>query len=232
MKIRALMTAPFTPLEDKSVNLVIFKNGEAVVPPELTKAFITSCQKYARKFKVYLSTCLYRAGESLCLALISPEGEILGAQRGTHINLLLTGEIKPYDEIEIIPTPLGKIFLAVDTDIYHPEVLRLAIFQDCDFIISSQMIPMVDFNEDRIFFGARSAAAANRIYILHTTTFSSALLCPPELTADGSGFLAYPTGKSQTVEFDWEDAVISRKALMDSLLGSNFLNHYQNILGK
>ena len=226
------MTTPFAPLEDKNVNLVVFKNGEEVVPPKLEELFIASCKKYAQKFKVFLSTCLYRDGHYLCMAVISPEGEILGVQRAAYINLRWANEIEPYDDIEIISTPLGKIFLAADADIYHPEVLRLAIFNECDFIISSQMFPMVDFNEDRIFFGARSAAAANRIYILHTTTYSSALLCPPELTSDGSGFLAYPTGKTQTVEFDWEDAVISRRALMDSLLGSNVLHHYQNILEK
>ncbi len=232
MKIRAFLTAPFSPLKGQGYNLVVFKNGESVVPPDLTELFLTSCKKYAQKFKVYLATCLYREESNLCMAVFSPKGELLGVQRATHINLRWIDEIEPYDDIEIISTPLGKIFLAVDVDIYHPEVLRLAIFNECDFIVSSQMLPMVDFNEDRIFFGARSAAAANRIYIIHTTTYSSALICPPELTSDGSGFLAYPTGKEQTVEFDWEDASISRRALMDALLGSNCLHRYRNILEK
>ena len=68
---------------------------------------------------------------------------------------------------------------------------------------------MVDFNEDRIFFGARSAAVANRVFILHTTPFSSALICPPELTSDGSGFLAYPSGREQTVEVSFDGSHVT-----------------------
>lgn len=231
MKIKAYLTKPFDPPKEPC-SLVVFKNGESIVPPELSELFLTSCGRYAKKFSVHLATGLYLDGASLCMALFAPSGDILGVQRATHINLRWLDEIEPYDDIEVIQTPIGSIFLSVDTDIYHPEVLRLAIFRECDFVVSSQMFPMVDFHEDRIFFGARSAAAANRIYIVHTTPFSSAVLCPPGLTADGSGFLAYPSGREQMVEFDWEDAGISRHALMDDLLSSGCLQHYRNILEK
>lgn len=231
MKINVCFTDPFTPLKD-ACQLVVFKNGEAVVPEELSQLFLSSCQRYAQKYQVYLATGLYWDGGYLCMALFAPDGELLGVQRATHLNLSMLEEVSSHDSVDIIPTPIGKVFLAVDVDIYHPEVLRLAVFQECDFIISSQMFPMVDFNEDRIFFGARSAAVANRVFILHTTPFSSALICPPELTSDGSGFLAYPSGREQTVEFDWEDAAILRRVLLDNLLGSNCLSHYRNILEK
>ena len=120
----------------------------------------------------------------------------------------------------------------MDVDIYHPDVLRLAMFKGCDFMISSQIFPMVDFSEERILFGARSAAVANRMMILHVTPFSSTMIVPPELTQDGSGFLCYPTGKPVVTEFDWEDAALSRKVLIDSLLGSNCFGRYRNILEK
>lgn len=232
MNLKVCLVKPFTPLEEKGCHLVVFKNGESVVPPDLSELFLTSCQRYAQKYKVHLATGLYQDGNRLCMALFSPDGEMMGVQQATHINLRWLDELEPYDEVEIISTPLGKIFLAVDVDIYHPEVLRLAIFNECDFIISSQMFPMVDFHDDRILFGVRSAAAANRVHIVHTTPFSSAVVCPPGLTEDGSGFLAYPSGRDQTVEFDWEDASILRHALMDDLLGCGCLHHNRNLLEK
>lgn len=225
MRIKVCFTDPFAPLEEPC-QLVVFKNGNAAVPSDLSELFLTSCQKYAQKYQVYLATTLFEREQYLCMALFSPEGELLGVQRATHLNLSMAGECLPYDHVDVISTPIGRIFLSVDVDIYHPEVLRLAVFQECDFVISSQLFPMRDFSDDRIFFGVRSAAVANRVFILHTTPFSSSLLCPPELTGDGSGFLLYPSAREQTAEFDWEDASILRQALMDDLLGSNCLQHY------
>ena len=122
--------------------------------------------------------------------------------------------------------------MSVDVDIYRPDVLRLAMFKGCDYIVSSQMFPLVDFSEERILFGARSASVANRMPVLQVTPFSSALMVPPEISPDGSGFLVYPTGKPVTVHFDWETAAISRKVLIDSLLSSSCFGRYRNILEK
>lgn len=232
MKIKVCMTNPFTAPSESDCTLVVFKNGDAIVTPDYGELFLASCQKYAQKYNVYLASCLYEQDGFLCMALFNPEGEILGVQRATHLNLEYLKQLRPYDQIHIISTPIGNIFLAVDVDIYRPDVLRLAIFKGCDFIVSSQMFPMVDFEEERILFGARSAAVTNRIPIIHVTPFSSTLVVPPELTQDGSGFLCYPSERAITVDFDWADAFLSRKVLIDSLLRNRCFGHYRSILEK
>lgn len=232
MKLKVCMTGPFTAPAEDDCTLVVFKNGEAVVTPDYEEIFHASCQKYARKYHVYLATCLFESDGFLCTALYNPEGELLGVQRATHLNLDHLHLYKAYDKIEPITTPIGKIFLAVDVDILRPDVLRLAIFEGCDYIISSQMFPLREFNEERILFGARSAAVTNRIPVIHVTPFSAALAVPPELSSDGSGFLCYPTGKPVCAEFDWEHAALSRKVLVDSLRASSCLSRYRSILEK
>lgn len=232
MKIKVCMTDPFTAPAAPDCTLVVFKNGEAILTPDYRELFLTSCQKYAQKYHVFLATCLFESDDFLCMALLDPEGNILGIQRAAHLNLKYLQHLHPYDQVEVISSPIGNIFLAVDVDILRPDILRLAMFKGCDFIISSQMIPMVDFSEERILFGARSAAAANRMPILHVTSYSSTLAVPPELTQDGSGFLCYPTGKPAVTEFDWADAALSRKVLMDSLSASRCFGHYRSILEK
>ena len=232
MKVKVCMTNPFTAPAAEDCTLVVFKNGESVVTPEYEEIFITSCQKYAQKYHVYLATCLFTMEEYLCMALLSPEGEILGIQRATHLNLDDLQKYRVYDALEPVTTPIGKIFLCVDVDILRPEVLRTAIFEGCDFIISSQMFPLQEFSEERILFGARSGAVTNRIPIIHVTPFSAALAVPPELTSDNSGFLCYPTAKAAVAEFDWEHAALSRKVLVDSLKASPCFGRYRSILEK
>ena len=232
MKLKVCMTNPFTAPAAEDCTLVVFKNGEAVVTPDYEELFLASCRKYAQKYHVYLATCLFESEGFLCMALLSPEGEILGIQRATHLNLDYLQQYQAYDKLEPITTPIGKIFLSVDVDILRPEILRIAIFEGCDFIISSQMFPLQEFNEERIFFGARSAAVTNRIPVIHVTPYSAALAVPPELTSDNSGFLCYPTAKAAVAEFDWEHASLSRKVLVDSLKSSTCFGRYRSILEK
>ena len=232
MNIKVCMTKPFSPPESDDCTLVVFKNGETIVTPEYESLFLSSCQKYAQKYQVYLVSCLYESNGYLCMAMFDPQGNTLGVQQATHLNLEYLRRLRPSDQVEILATPIGNIFMSVDVDIYRPDVLRLAMFKGCDYIVSSQMFPLVDFSEERILFGARSASVANRMPVLQVTPFSSALMVPPEISPDGRGFLGYPTGKPVTVQFDWETAAFSRKVLIDSLLSSSCFGRYRNILEK
>ena len=232
MKLKVCMTDPFTAPAADDCTLVVFKNGEAVVTPDYEEIFIASCRKYAKKYHVYLASCLFEDDGFLCSALFDPAGELLGVQRATHLNLDHLHLYRAYDRIEPITTPIGKIFLAVDVDILRPDVLRTAVFEGCDFIISSQMFPLREFREEHILFGARNAAIANRIPVIHVTPFSAALAVPTALCADGSGFLCPPTEKNVCAEFDWEHAALSRKVLVDSVRGSECFRRYRSILEK
>lgn len=119
------ITPPFGKIKPLS-DLVVFSDVKSYIPEWDTPDYLNACRKYAMKNNVYLVPSRFVVNNILYLCLFSPKGEVLGIQGATHRNLYNQAELSQYDKIEPIQTPIGNIFLCVDVDIYHPQVLRIA----------------------------------------------------------------------------------------------------------
>lgn len=102
----------------------------------------------------------------LYLCLFSPKGEVLGIQGATHRNLYNQAELSQYDKIEPIQTPIGNIFLCVDVDIYHPQVLRIARMKGAQIVIASQFIDSYQLSRHMLTTGIWNAAQSNGVYVV------------------------------------------------------------------
>lgn len=232
MNITVNLISPFQKPGD-SAKLVVFQNMAPYVEQEHGDLLINSCMAYAKKYQVYLVSCLFEAMEGLCLALLGPSGELLGLQKATHLNLDYSGRFQTYADISVITTPIGRIFMAVDVDIYYPEVLRCALLEGCDYVISSQYFHPADYHQDRIVFGARSMAVSNHLFILHANNLSSCILAPALQTPNGDGFYCYPTDeKLLEADFDYTTTEKEREELIAAITGQPALGKYLSVLGK
>lgn len=119
---------------------MVFSDVKSYIPEWDTPDYLNACRKYAMKNNVYLVPSRFVVNNILYLCLFSPKGEVLGIQGATHRNLYNQAELSQYDKIEPIQTPIGNIFLCVDVDIYHPQVLRIARMKGAQIVIASQFI--------------------------------------------------------------------------------------------
>lgn len=133
------ITPPFGKIKPLS-DLVVFSDVKSYIPEWDTPDYLNACRKYAMKNNVYLVPSRFVVNNILYLCLFSPKGEVLGIQGATHRNLYNQAELSQYDKIEPIQTPIGNIFLCVDVDIYHPQVLRIARMKGAQIVIASQFI--------------------------------------------------------------------------------------------
>lgn len=137
----------------------------------------------------------------LYLCLFSPKGDILGIQGATHRNLYNQSDLAQYDRIEPIATPIGNIFLCVDVDIYHPQVVRVARMKGAQIVISSQFIDSYQLSRHMLTTGIWNAAQSNGVYVVGCCNCFSAGSRPlrpdrrRERLSGAAGKLAQPVRK-------------------------------------
>ncbi len=185
------ITEPFH--KPKSLtDLVIFADIRSFIPQWDAADYLNACRTYAQEHQVYLVPSRFVVNNILYLCLFSPQGEILGIQGATHLNLSYRDKLQQYDKVEVLQTPIGNLFLCVDVDIYYPEVLRLAKLKGAEIVISSQYIDAYDLNHHMITTGMWNAAQQNGVFVVGCCNAFSALSAPWDITSDQSGYLVPP----------------------------------------
>ena len=178
-------------------DLVIFSDERPMLPSGDLASYLRYCSNYAREYQVYLVPHRFVINNQLTLCLFDPQGEIVGYQAALHRHMPSQNRLEQGDDINIMQTPIGNLFLCVDCDIYHPEILRLAKLKGADLIISSQYIAPNDLKPRRITSGIWNAAQQQGVYVVGCSNVFCAVAAPWEICPDGSGFLIQPEASSQ-----------------------------------
>ncbi|MEG2295392.1 MAG: hypothetical protein RSB96_01440, partial [Oscillospiraceae bacterium] len=173
--------------------LIVFgcQNNYAIT--ESVEKYLSDCKRYAKKHGVYLVTDRVILANSLGMFLIDAKGNVLGGQKALTLNLTYTNLLLKGEEVCCIDTPCGKIFMCIDTDIYSPQIMRMASFLGCNIVISSQYINTADYSEERILFGAYNVSQSNGLFVINTNNNGSSFICP-QINSDNDGFVISPTG--------------------------------------
>jgi Predicted amidohydrolase len=176
-------------------NFVVFSSATgAAVPEQDTQDYIKRACRYARQFGVYLvpERFVLMGYQSMCL--ISPEGRALGVQKALHLRPGGDGQ-KQSVVLEIISTEFGGIFLCVDSDIYHPQVARIAHSLGAHILIASQQLAQGEHNNRRVLSGVWSAAQGNALYAVGVCNKFNCVSAPRALTQRNDGFVVPPNLK-------------------------------------
>ena len=173
-------------------DLVIFSDLRPQIPSGDLSPYMKYCSMYAKEHQVWLVPHRFVVDNKLYLCLFDPNGSVVAYQGLLHRHLSSQNKMDTDDSVHVIQTPIGNLFLCVDTDIYYPEVLRLAKLKGADLVISSQYINAYDFKPKRITTGIWNAAQQQGLYVVGCSNAFSAVAAPWELTSDGTGFLVQP----------------------------------------
>ncbi len=173
-------------------NFVVFTNDTgAPVPETLVKPYLNRVCKYAKHHGVYLVPERFMLMGYQCMALVSPAGEIMGAQKGIFINLKNRGA-KRSCELVLFDTEFGRLFLCVDADIYHPEVCRCAAAMGAGIIVGSQFLSRSEYGSHLVVSGCWNAAQLNRVYVIAVSGQFNCVCAPVPISAHGDGFVTPP----------------------------------------
>ena len=173
-------------------NFVVFTNETgSPVPETLVKPYLNRVCKYARHYGVYLVPERFTLMGYHCMALISPEGEVLGAQKAVFQNPK-NRMGKRSSELEIFETEMGRIFLCVDVDIYHPEVCRCAAEMGAKIIVGSQFLTRSEYGSHLVVSGCWNVSQLNRVYAVAVSGQFNCVCAPVAISAHGDGFVTPP----------------------------------------
>ena len=198
----------------RGTGLTVLHADKPYMEEPLTPRYLIRCREYALTHGVYLIPSRFVLRGFLCLCLLSPKGELIGIQRATHLNLSMTEIRKRTSNIEVFDTGVGRIFLAVDTDIYHPELLRAAKRMGAQVVVSSQYISAFEYSSRHLLRGAYNAAQSNGLYVINTNGSTCSIAAPRQATPDQSGYLLPP------------EAAHSAGAAFDAGLADSFTAFY------
>lgn len=176
----------------KEVDMVVFAGVslEAIRAREAS-TFVAAAQQYARAHQVHVVPGLYVEDDALRSCLIAPDGELIGVQHATHVHRTHFPDVKRDTDLLFLSTPWGfPVFLAVDVDIYKPELLRIAARAGVKLVIAHQYIEPARANVAMIDAGAWQQAQQNCIYVAQTSNMGSHLIAPCQITRDLSGYVA------------------------------------------
>lgn len=176
-------------------NFVVFTSESgAAIPETLVKPYLNRACKYAGHHGVYLVPERFMLMDYQCMALISPEGKVVGAQKASYLNL--ANRIgKRGAQLEIFRTPFGGVFLCVDVDVYHPEVCRYAAGMGAQIIICSQYITRAEYGSHIVVSGCWNASQLNRVYTIAVSGQFNCVCAPMPLSPHGDGFIVPPNLK-------------------------------------
>jgi predicted amidohydrolase len=133
----------------------------------------------ARKYGMYIAGSMYEdAGDDTyynSVPLVSPEGEIIGIYRKTHLfdapkrtdippGIIESHKVKAGDKIEVHETKLGRIGLSVCSDLRFPEVYREMGINGAEVMVcaSAFLSPRIDHWE----FFLRARATENQTFVI------------------------------------------------------------------
>lgn len=161
-------------------DLVVFAHPTPYVPSEEVQPFLRDAIRYARRHETYLVPSPFAADGQLGLCLISPKGEILGGQRATHLSLSLREDFARSTDLNVIDTPLGRIFLAPDLSLCQPEVCRGAGLAGAQLLIGSRFLSDLTYLPIKGRLAALGAAALSGAYALDVSSLAINLASPKE----------------------------------------------------
>lgn len=185
------ITPPFGKIKPLT-DIVIFSDIKSYIPQWDTPDYLNACRKYAIKNEVYLVPSRFVVDNILYMCMFSPKGDVLGIQGATHLNLYNQDGFDHYNKVEVFDTPVGCVFLCVDVDIYHPEVLRLARMKGAEIVIASQFIDSYQLSRHMLTTGVWNAAQSNGFYVVGCCNCFSTICAPCSITADWDGFIVPP----------------------------------------
>jgi hypothetical protein len=188
--ISAAIATPDMPI-DPGVQLVVFPGVDRDAIRSRDGAdLITQAAAYAALRRVFVVAGLYIKNNTLCLGLLDEQGQLVLEQAATHLNPTWTAGLQQGYEIRVVDTPLGKIALCVDVDVYKGEVMRIAALQGAEIVVSCQVIPSQDYHRSMILAGAWQQAQQNCLFVINANNLNGSIIGPCETTTDLSGFLA------------------------------------------
>ncbi|MEM1484624.1 nitrilase-related carbon-nitrogen hydrolase [Oscillospiraceae bacterium PP1C4] len=173
--------------------LVIFADETIHSLKPNLKEYLLRCAEYAKSHQVYLTTGLLVHNRNLCLCLLNPQGKIICRQPAVHLAMSLRSMLDPADELTVVHTELGNLYLCVDADIYHPQTVRAAALKGADAVISIQHIDPVDDTPERLMCSVWNAAQTNNIYVVNFSGNHCTVACPAPLTRSRDGYLVRQT---------------------------------------
>ncbi len=146
---------------------VLDRAGELASP--LGEGFFREIAALAREHSVYLigSTLEEKDGRFYNTATIySPEGELLGVYRKTHLFAPMgeTRYLSPGNETPVFTLPWGRTALAICYDLRFPELFRLYTLKGAEIIFVPAHWPESRIEFWRLFLRAR--AAENQLFVV------------------------------------------------------------------
>ena len=179
-----------------NANFVVFA-GELgnVIAQENSEEYLRKVCRYAKHYGVYLVPERFVLLGYHCLCLISPLGEVIGAQKAAFLNSAQKAAPKRSTSLEVFSTEFGSIFLCVDVDIYRPEVTRIACNMGAQIIISVQQINRGDYAGNMVVLGGWNAAQQNGVYVIGVSNQFNCVCAPITLTTHQDGFVVPPNLK-------------------------------------
>lgn len=173
-------------------NTVMFSSESGLpVSEEQVKDYLVKCCKYALRHNVYLVPEKFVTLGIQCMCLISPKGKVIGAQQQIFSNP--EENVKTNNAIDLITTEFGDIFLAVDNDIYHPEIGKILFNMGASYIFSLQRLDNDDVVDQKMVAGPWNQAQSNNLYVVAGSNNANCICAPKKLTRHGDGFLLKPT---------------------------------------
>lgn len=173
-------------------NFVVFTSESgAEIPETLVKAYLNRVCKFAKHYGVYVVPERFILMNYHCMALISPQGKVLGAQKAAYINPA-NRVGKRGSGLEVFRTEFGGVFLCVDADVYHAEVCRYAAGMGAQFIVCSQYITRAEYGSHLVVSGAWDVAQLNRVYTIAVSGQFNCVCSPMPISTHGDGFIMPP----------------------------------------
>lgn len=172
-------------------SLVIFSEDDVIHSSKLAvQKHLQLCAEYARKYHVYLVSCLFVHEQRLCLDLFDDTGGVICRQGALHLSSRwVLQKIVPDIKVCVTPTPLGHIALSPDGDISRPETARAAALKGADILIASRQLDPAENTVPRMMNTFWDAAQTNNLYVVGLTGSSAVVTCPAPLTRGHDGFL-------------------------------------------
>lgn len=177
-------------------NFTIFSNSTGdCIPEEKAKEYINRACRYAKLYNMYLVPERFMLMGYQCMCLISPQGNVVGAQKCIHWNTDVKVSNKRGATLEVLVTEFGGIALCVDVDVYRPEYARVASGMGAQFLVCSQQIARRDYNNSMVVSGVWSAAQGSPLYAISVTNEFHCICAPRAITKHDDGFIVAPNLK-------------------------------------
>lgn len=213
----------FTP-PDVETHMVVFYSSKPYINTQNAEKYVYYCIKYAKRYCTYVITERFLKDNYLAQCMISPQGEIIGFQYATHINLTYRGLINNDDNINIINTPFGNFFLSVDTDIFHPEVTKIAAKLGAQIIISSRYVENINEENFRCCLSAERAALTHGVYVFDVTEDGGKLIEPSLKSCRESRTVEHSDGTGFSIDIN------NLPPSPDAKIENRFFEKYLNLM--